>query len=247
MDKTTREDSEDIVIHPRKGRKDVSVPERIIFIPNPTEARLAHDEMRRRGADKLFLYNSALFVDPSERVAVAGPALGAPAAGLVLEKLIVQGASRINLFSCCGTINQTFRISDIVLGVSGVSGEGVSCYYEAGSKIAADKRETARMRSFLSHCQLSWQEGTIWSTDAPYRESRTLLQELRRNDGVDCVDMEFTALCSIAAFRNVSLSALFVVSDELWGTQWNPGFGEQRYRDRCRFLLSDLIDFNREN
>jgi uridine phosphorylase len=234
-------DSEDILIHPGRGRKEQMLPDQAILVVNPAEASVAQDEMRRHGAESRFLYNSHLLVDKRFRLCLAGPSLGAPAAGLVLEKLIALGVSRICLFSCCGAVNEKLVIGDLLVAVSGVSGEGVSRYYEGGESVAVCPDETDNLRVFLNDQRLSWQEGGIWSTDAPYRESRTQLNRLHRKFGIDGVDMEFTALCSIAAFRKVHLSALFVVSDELWGAQWKPGFSGIAFKKRCKSLISNLI------
>ncbi len=235
------EADDDILIHPGKGRKERSLPDRAILVANPAEARIAQEQMRRHGADSRFLYNSGLLVDERRRLCLAGPSLGAPAAGLVLEKLIALGVTRICLFSCCGAINQDYSIGDVLVGISGVSGEGVSHYYGGIPDPAVSREETERLRNFLKNEEVSWHEGGIWSTDAPYRERRSELNRLHQQYGVDGVDMEFTALCSIASFRSVHLSALFVVSDELWGPGWNPGFTGKVYKDRCKMLISSLI------
>ncbi len=43
-------------------------------------------------------------------------------------------------------------------------------------------------------------------------------------DGVLAVDMETSALMAVAAFRKLRWAGLMVVSDELWGEAWRPGF-----------------------
>jgi len=240
-------DNDDILIHPARGKKEKPLPSTAIIVPNPAEARIAQEEMVRQGGESRFLYNSKLIVDAGQQFCVAGPALGAPAAGLVLEKLIALGVTRVWLFSCCGSINRNYRIGDIVIGTSGIPGEGVSSYYGNLKTVSACHEETVRVKTFLDQLNISWFEGGIWSTDAPYRESRSLLTGLHRNSGVDLVDMEFTALCSIASHRKIGLSALFVVSDELWGADWKPGFTGKVFKERCSFLLSKIILHMMEN
>lgn len=232
---------DDILIHPARGRKERPLPECALLVANPAEARIAQDEMRRNGAEPRFLYNSQLLVDNRSRLCLAGPCLGAPAAGLILEKLIALGVTRICLFSCCGAINREYAIGDVLIAVSGVSGEGLSSYYGGIENTMVCLEETEKLRIFLEKQEISWREGGIWTTDAPYRESRSELNRLHQYHGIDAVDMEFTALCSIASFRNVHFSALFVVSDELWGPEWKPGFRKAAYRDRCKLLISNLI------
>ena len=231
----------DILIHPQKGRKDQYLPEKGLLFVNPAEARIAEQEFSRYDISTRFLHNSSLLVDNQERLCVAGPALGAPAAGLVMEKLIVLGVKKICLFSCCGAIDPAYSIGDTLLAYSGVSGEGVSHYYGDNKIVHTCRPATDELRSFLEKHGIDFKEGVIWSTDAPYRESRSELARLHTKYGVVGVDMEFTALCSIAAFRNISISALFIVSDELWGPVWKPGFGQESYQNQCRLLISSLI------
>ncbi|MBT8362261.1 MAG: hypothetical protein HKP41_15515 [Desulfobacterales bacterium] len=231
----------DILIHPRKGRSEHYLPEKALFCVNPAEARIAEQEFSRHDVSKHFLHNSSLLVDKEERLCIAGPALGAPAAGLVMEKLVVLGVKRICLFSCCGVIDRAYSIGDIILATSGVSGEGVSNYYGDDGIVYTSPAATDKLRAVLHEQRIDYREGVIWSTDAPYRESRSELARLHDKYKVVGVDMEFTALCSIAAFRGVSITAIFVVSDELWGSVWKPGFGQQAYKKQCRLVIRALI------
>ena len=59
------------------------------------------------------------------------------------------------------------------------------------------------------------------------------------------VDMEFSALCTVAAFRGISLGALFVVSDMLWTKNWKPGFGLTEFKKSSRELIDKLISHGR--
>ena len=43
-------------------------------------------------------------------------------------------------------------------------------------------------------------------------------------NGLLAVDMETTALMTVARFRKLAWAGLLVVSDELWGEKWRPGF-----------------------
>ena len=83
-------------------------------------------------------------------------------------------------------------------------------------------------------------KGKIWTTDAPYRETRDKVRKFKE-DGVMAVDMEFTALCSVAAFRKIFFASLMVVSDELYEHKWNPGFSGKEFKGNlktgCRIVL----------
>lgn len=85
--------------------------------------------------------------------------------------------------------------------------------------------------------------GNIWSTDAPYREDMIYLNQLRMENAVVAVDMEYSALCAICCFRKVDFAAVFLVSDELFGKDWNPGFSSQLFKEKSKILLPSLLHF----
>ncbi len=63
----------------------------------------------------------------------------------------------------------------------------------------------------------------MWTIDAPFRETMDKVQEYARR-GVLAVEMECTALMSIAAYRGINLAAVLVITDELFGEGWVQGF-----------------------
>jgi nucleoside phosphorylase len=72
-------------------------------------------------------------------------------------------------------------------------------------------------------------QGTIWTTDAAFRETRDRVASYRER-GAIAVDMETSALFAVAAFRDVELAAIQVVSDSLAGESWQPGFKTPQFR-----------------
>ena len=68
--------------------------------------------------------------------------------------------------------------------------------------------------------------GGVWTTDAPFRETREKVAQYS-DQGVLAVDMETSAVMTVARFRELRWAGLMVVSDELWGEKWNPGFSSK--------------------
>ncbi|MGB5748539.1 MAG: purine-nucleoside phosphorylase, partial [Desulfobacterales bacterium] len=80
-----------------------------------------------------------------------------------------------------------------------------------------------------------------------YRETKEKVDYYQKQ-GVLAVEMEASALFSVAQFRQVELCAMLVVSDELSSLKWRPGFRDQQFvtghqtacrmvRESCRQLL----------
>ncbi|MFN2353629.1 MAG: hypothetical protein ABR512_03760 [Desulfopila sp.] len=239
----------DIIIHPVRTQKDRKIPPPGILCVNPGEARAAHDAVLVKGGRRQFLHNAQLAVTAAQDRFVAGPAIGAPAATLVMEKLIALGARRIILMGWCGSIDTEHGIGDITVPTGALCGEGTSQYYMAsnaehssGLKVTKPSCSTVAILSqLMEQRRLPCKGGRIWSTDAPYRESRSYLQHLNTTENISGVDMEFSALCSVAAFRGVEFAAVLVVSDELWARTWCPGFKNPLFKQRCGEVMDSLL------
>jgi nucleoside phosphorylase len=65
--------------------------------------------------------------------------------------------------------------------------------------------------------------GKVWTTDALFRETRKKVGRYSAK-GLLAVDMEMSALLTVAAYRKVPLGGLMVVSDELGTLKWKTGF-----------------------
>jgi len=236
---------DDIIIHPVKTKRDRGIPKTGVLFVNPGEANTAIDLVLDGGGKRLFLHNSKLaLTDDSERFA-AGPCLGAAAAVLIIEKLIVLGAKRIVQMGWCGAVDSSVKVGDIVIADGAECGEGVSQYYR-GEKSSRQSGPSANLHArladlFKKHGRVV-KTGSIWSTDAPYRESRSMLKELHQISSVIGVDMEFSAICSVAAFRGIEFASVMVVSDELLGDKWNPGFKDPVFRDSCKKVMKTLLN-----
>ncbi len=231
----------DIVIHPFRAKKDPQLPEEGIFFVNPGEAGHAINCSLDQGGERFYLHNSNLVVTEGGDRFIAGPGVGAPVATLVVEKLIVLGAKRILLVGWCGAVDKNYCIGDLVVPDSAVSGEGTSRYYSMGESIAPHSGMVKRIQEWCDTLGLAHKSGCIWSTDAPYRESRKFLSTLNQEQNVVGVDMEFSALCSVASFRGVEFAAILLVSDEVWGERWTPGFKRTQFMENSRKVMELLL------
>lgn len=234
----------DLIIEPRRGKKEKVLPSRALLVVNPSEAEYAFKTFEPVKSQVRSLYQqTTLLVDTDQTLCLAGPALGAAAAVLILEKLIVLGVKEIWLVSCCGALDPSFSIGDLMLAQEGVSGEGVSRYYSKDRVASPGLQATHNLQEFAKQHWGDVRAGVMWSTDAPYRERRSELIALQERYGVIGIDMEFSALCTVAAHRGVSLGALFVVSDMIWTKNWKPGFGSADFKNSSQDLIGKLIAF----
>lgn len=229
-----------IIVHPKKGRRELPLPENGILFVTPAEARRAHELVEDAGGTRRFFYNSRLTVSGCGTFFVTGPSVGAPMAAMTLEKLIALGAQSIVMYGWCGAIDKTIDVGDILIGSRAVSGEGTSKYYPATTPIASSDALSKYLQGRVGQKGINSRSAVVWTTDAPYREDRDQLTALRREEGVQAVDMEYSALCSVSMFRNIDFAALLLVSDELYHENWKHGFMQPGFKKMNKQIVEIL-------
>ena len=197
-----------------------------------------HYDLKRHDLFHAGLYHNAKFF-------LAGPAVGAPMAVLILEKLIALGARKIIVYGWCGSLHSSLRIGELFSPTGeGISEEGTSVHYPLSAPIF-DHAWQAQLVDVLANAGLHVHQGPIWTMDAPFRETREKVERYG-SQGVLAVDMEYTALRTVAAYRQVSLAAVMRVSDELFHQVWTPGFQYKRFRSESRQILRQLCMYLHE-
>lgn len=189
-----------------------------------------------------YVYNCALREGRwnDQPITLMAPALGAPYAVMVLEKLIVLGARMVLVLGWCGSLQSHLKIGDLVLPTTTLSTEGTSRHYPLDRQLPdPDPGLYGVLRHLLEISDNRWQEGPVWSTDGFYRETVQLVRRYQ-TQGVLGVDMEMAALFTLGRFRQVPVAGLLVVSDELATLKWNPGYRSERFR-RARDQAARLV------
>ncbi len=168
-------------------------------------------------------------------------ALGAPVAGLALERLIASGVKEITILGFCGSLSGRFRIADVASVPRAFSEEGTSRhYFPRKREFSASPALKKGLENALRSSGLEFKTGTIVSTDAPCRETKSWLRR-NQNRGAELVDMETSAVFSLAEFHGIKAASLQIVSDELSSGTWKPAFRsplvEQKVKDYFLPLL----------
>lgn len=232
------------IITPKRLKNDPRLPATGLLLINPAEADYGIKHAIQLGGKRHAIFNSklAVFTNETSGFFVAGPSVGAPMAVMTLEKLIALGAQNIIVYSWCGSLQEHIKIADIFLPTWGYSEEGTSAHYPIKEEPAATPELRNEIVAFLETKGLVPQQGPIWTTDAPFRETRQKVEKLQKQ-GIAAVDMEYTALNTVSTFRNVNLDAVMLFSDELWRAKWSPGFTKKSFRQKSHAIIELLVDF----
>jgi uridine phosphorylase len=240
----------DMLINPGRGKSEPELKGYGLVLINPTEAKTGFTLASKLAGQNHFLFNSRLAQIPANKAEdtffMAGPAVGAPMAVLALEKLIALGGTKFIAYGWCGSLTNDLQIGDVLLPTWAISDEGTSAHYPVESRPESCQETRSLLEQGLAARRYEVISGPAWTTDAPYRESRQKIKELA-NQGILGVDMEFAALCAVATFRNVELTAVMLVSDELFHEQWKPGFGNKSFKEKSKTVLEYLVKFCRDS
>ena len=225
------------VINPQKNDREPQLPATGILAVNPSDSSYFADLAQRYGLQRHFFFNSNLYSGKS--LFLAGPAVGAPMAAICLEKIIALGATQIVLYGWCGSLSPALRIGDLFMPTSSLSEEGTSAHYQHTGEKVGQQHLHISLVDILTTEGISPKQGAIWTTDAVYRETRDKVARYASR-GIKAVDMEYAALKAVAGFRQVSLTAVLLVSDELFHQEWAPRFVQKSFRSDSKKILSRL-------
>ncbi len=149
---------------------------------------------------------------------------------MMMEEMIVCGARDFIGLGWAGSLQPHAPVGTFIIPTACLSEEGTSAHYIDKGRIAGPSPHLAHIiRESCKEEGTLPMTGTLWTTDAPYRELVSKIQEYR-DRGVLGVDMETSAMYALGQVRGVDVCNLLVVSDELWH-EWKPAFGTPQLRD----------------
>ena len=158
-----------------------------------------------------------------DQVSVAGPCVYAPKVAGVFESLRHDGVKTVIAFGWCGAVHPAVRAGDILLAGPVIREEGTSYHYlPADADPLPSPTVNSALRGAASRAGVALREGPVWTTDAPYRETRHKVGNFAAR-GVLGVDMETSAIVSLGSAMGIEVGVLLLVSDELWDREWRWG------------------------
>jgi uridine phosphorylase len=163
------------IVYARKDKNDPTIGPVAVMVAMETDVGLVRRYMGVRGRPVCRIMTSSLYKAKhrNQSISIVGPMLGAPHAVMILEKLIVLGAKQILFLGWCGSVQESVQIGDIVVPDRAMIGEGTSGYYASGNVGPKPSKKIVKaIEDSLEACSIPFHKGLVWSTDAPYRETR---------------------------------------------------------------------------
>ncbi len=199
---------------------------------------------RLRGRFLTWYYNRRLAVGnfKGTEIAVLHSFMGSSPATMMLEEMIASGARHVIEVGLCGGLPPHAQVGDLVLADKAFVDEGTSAhYFEDARQFDPSHKLTDWVKRILDREGTSYKIGGVWTTDAPYRETRSKLEKFREQGAVG-VNMESSALFAICQYRRIDIASLQVVSDLVGENAWKPSFHEKIVASKSDLVPRVAVD-----
>jgi len=235
--------SEQSLVPPLGARQAPSLGPVAVMVSTAADLKLIEPILETVSGRTVPFFVSRLITD-SRNFSVAGPFVGSPYAAMMMESLVAKGVRQILVLGWCGSLRADIEAGDLIVPDKGLVDEGTSRHYAALDPVRPQTFPhpdlTGKLTDSLAARGLTSVQGPVWTTDAIYRETPKKIDWFR-GQGAVAVEMECSALFSVAAFQNVEVAVLLVVSDSLASGNWDPGFRRYRFKaarhEACEAIL----------
>lgn len=243
--------SNQAIINPIKTRNAPDLGPVAVMAATKADLNLLIKALGLTDADCRRIYSSRLYTTEAagQPLTVVGPMMGAPYATAILESLVAWGALKILFLGWCGGIADHLSHGDLILPSAAISAEGTSRHYPVSfgeDRTTVPSGTLFRILEKTLNCaDIPHHSGTIWTTDAVFRETREQIIKLKAQ-GVLAVEMELSALFTVARFRDIDLAGCLIVSDDLSTLNWRPGFRTEAFRQGRAAAIEGTLALCRE-
>ncbi|MDB4089662.1 nucleoside phosphorylase [Gammaproteobacteria bacterium] len=124
--------------------------------------------------------------------------VGSSYAVLIAEQLFVSGCELLISITSAGIIKQSGSNKKFALITQAIRDEGTSYHYLPKNELS---ELCQKLLKKLKNDNNLWSEVKSWTTDAPYRETMSAIDQMRK-DNIICVEMEASALYAFAKAKN---------------------------------------------
>ena len=147
--------------------------------------------------------------------------IGACLAGTeIIEMQWQTGIKNLIIFGSCGALDDEATNGKYIIPTQAYRDEGMSYHYAKPSDYMEIKNSDKLARIF-EKLDLPYVQGRIWTTDAPYRETKTACEE-RKKDGCIAVEMEISGIQAVCNFYGIELYSFIVSGDVLDSEKYIP-------------------------
>jgi purine-nucleoside phosphorylase len=163
---------------------------------------------------------------------------GAPAIIVLIEELRVLGVENFIFIGFAGLLKKEFKEKTFIV-TNSFSTTGTTSFYSD-----KDNFKPIHSKWFEFFCaQLNYKETTCWSTDAPFRETKSLVSYYIEKNA-QLVDMECASVYALAEFYNINALCILVPADEIVDFVWNEPLNLNELNFVMKGIIKKIISIN---
>ncbi|MBU5595657.1 purine-nucleoside phosphorylase [Amphibacillus sp. MSJ-3] len=183
----------------------------------------------------------------NERISVQGTGMGVPSISIYVNELIQEyDVKKLIRVGTCGAIQKDVRVRDVILAQGATTDSQVNRMVFGGIDFAplADFSLLKQAHQVGLEKGLKLRVGNVFTSDSFYRENSLELLTKLANHQVLGVEMEATALYTLAAKFNRQALAILTVSDHiLTGEETSAEERQTTFNDMIKVAL-DTVTMN---
>ncbi len=176
---------------------------------------IARGEVRR--CENWPCFHTQMWLWPKDEplCGIVARTIGGPYTVLIAEQMAVCGVKAVVGLASAGRIGQSLPLPGIVVADEAVRDEGTSLHYlPAAETVRGDRNLAEALTAAMQPIGLPVRQGLIWTTDAPYRETRSQINHWASR-GVLAVEMQAASLFAFGQARGVSTGLVAHVTNAI--------------------------------
>jgi len=179
-----------------------------------------------------------------ERISVQGTGMGIPSIGIYVNELINSyGVKKLIRVGTCGAIQKDVKVRDVIIAMTTCTDSNMNRLTFPGFDYAPCSSFDLLKKAYDGAVNqgLNVRVGNVLTADVFYRENMDMVQKLG-DYGVLAVEMETTALYTIAAKYNVDALTVLTVSDHIFtGEETSAQERQTTFNDMIKIALDAAI------
>lgn len=226
------DDTSNAVIEPQKVIQKIDIPEHVVIcffndvierLNNENKLKLVYKMKSEIGLHPIYEMRYG-----EKRVAVFHPGIGAPLCVGMMEEVIALGGEKFIACGGAGVLDETIEVGHIIIPVSAIRDEGTSYHYlPPAREVRVNPTAVDAIEKVLLKHKCKYLRSKTWTTDAMYRETVNKVNQ-RRLEGCATVEMECSAFCAAAEFRNVVFGQILYGGDDVSCEEWDSRCWDDR-------------------
>lgn len=171
-----------------------------------------------------------------KRVSVQGTGMGVPSISIYVNELIREyGVKNLIRVGSCGAIQKDIKVRDVILAMTSCTDSNINRLTFPGFDYAPCANFELLQKAYQAGVAkgLQVKVGNVLSADVFYRDSMDMVKKLGEY-GVLAVEMETTALYTLAAKYGVQALSILTVSDHIFT-------GEETTAEERQTTFNDMI------